>query len=83
MVWMTDKVLNQIVVMLLETSVEDRVASAGEWAKTLDWAMREWTNRHPRTRPPAYAGIPAPKDCFLWILPPIYEWPLDNPETIH
>ena len=72
MVWMTDKVLNQIVVMLLETSVEDRVASAGEWARTMDWAMREWTNRHPRTRPPAYGDIP-----------PVYEWPLDNTETIH
>ncbi len=83
MVWMTDKVLNQIVVMLLETSIDDRVASVGEWARTMDWAMREWTNRHPRTRPPAYGDIPPPKDCFLGILPPIYEWPLDNTETIH
>ena len=78
MVWATDRVLNQIVRMLLKATREDRVASNGVWASTMDWVMNEWTNRHPNTRPPAYKYASEPPECFIGMLPPIYEWPEDR-----
>ena len=83
MIWATDKVLNHIILMLLKTSQEDRVASEGWWASTMDWACHEWANRHPGTMAPAYVHATAPSDCFAGVLPPIYEWPLDKTETVH
>jgi hypothetical protein len=78
MVWATDKVLNQVVLMLLKATFCDRIVSNGAWASTMDWAMNEWTNRHPNTRPPAYKCVEEVPECFVGNLPPIYEWPEDR-----
>ena len=83
MTWATDRVLDYIVLMLLKSSREERVASEGTWASTIDWAMHEWSKRHPNTLPPACLYADAPRSCYTGMLPPIYEWPLDKPGKIH
>ena len=72
---MTDRTLNYIIHMLLQTSTEDRNVSEGQWARTIDWAMCEWKIRHPHTRPPAYSDAGPTPECFTGTLPPIYVWP--------
>jgi len=70
---MTDKQLNELIDYLLSWSTQRRVDSNGEWAKSFDCAMAMWEDRHPDTRPPAYAKIGSPPSCFSGTIPPIYE----------
>ena len=75
---MTDKQLNDYIEILLNVSHENRIASNGRWAQDLDCAVAMWTDKHPGSRPPAYAKIgqslPA---CFSGTLPPIYDGELE------
>ena len=70
---MTDKELNEYIDFLLGVSKEERIASNGKWAKNFDAAMAMWNDRHPGTRPPAFALMGPPPACFAGTLPPIYE----------
>ena len=74
---MKDKKLNEYIKHLLETPREERLASDGKWAESLDCAMAMWEEKHPGTRPPAYRDIPVPQ-CFSGSMPPIYEGDLDK-----
>ena len=74
---MTDKQLNDHIDRLLSVHQEDRLASNGRWGKAMDVAMAVWEDRHPGTRPPAYARLGPPPSCFSGDLPPIYDGDLE------
>ena len=74
---MTDKHLNDHVDRLLDVPQEERLASDGLWGESLDVAMAVWEDRHPGTRPPAYAKIGPPPSCFSGTVPPIYDGDLE------
>jgi hypothetical protein len=74
---MTDRQLNDHIDRLLETPREDRLASAGGWAKAFDIAMVMWEDRHSGTRPPAFAKVGPPPRCFSGDVPPIYNGVLE------
>jgi len=74
---MTDKQLNDHVDRLLDVPQEERQASNGSWGQALDVAMAVWEDRHPSTRPPAYAKIGPPPPCFSGTAPPIYDGDLE------
>ena len=74
---MSDKQLNEYIGHLLDVPKEKRLSSDGWWAEDFDCAMSMWVDRHPGTRPPAYAKIGAPPPCFAGNVPPIYEGELE------
>ena len=74
---MNDKELNGYINFLLDIPREERIASDGKWAESFDSAMAMWEDRHPGTRPPAFAKLGAPPTCFSGELPPIYEGELE------
>jgi hypothetical protein len=74
----TDRQLNEYIEHLLDTPKSDRVASNGRWAESFDSAIAMWCDRHPDTRPPAFAKLGPPPPCFTGTLPPIYDGDLDD-----
>ena len=64
---------NEYIGNLLDILPIDRENSKGLWASAFDAAMATWEKRHPKTRPPAFIGRPAPPPCFDGDLAPIYE----------
>jgi hypothetical protein len=70
---MNDKQLNEYIDSLLAWSTQKRVASNGKWAELFDSAVAMWVDRHPGTRPPAFAKLGPPPPCFSGKIPPIYE----------
>ena len=74
---MNDKELNGYINFLLDIPREERIASDGKWAESFDSAMAMWEDRHPGTRPPAFAKLGPPPACFSGGLPPIYEGELE------
>jgi hypothetical protein len=74
---MNDKQLNEYINELLGVPRAERLASEGEWADRLDCAMAQWVDRHPGTRPPAFAKLGPPPACFTGAVPPIYEGKLE------
>ena len=74
---MTDRQLNDHIDRLMDTSRDDRLASNGGWAKAFDIAMVMWEDRHPGTRPPAFAKVGPPPRCFTGDVPSIYDGPLE------
>jgi hypothetical protein len=68
-----DKTLNEYIDSLLEWSTQKRIDSNGKWAELFDSAMAMWVDRHPGTRPPAFAKLGPPPACFSGKIPPIYE----------
>jgi len=74
---MTDKQLNRYVDYLLEWSQQERLDSNGAWARSFDVAMAMWEDRYPGTRPPAFAKLGQPPQCFTGVEPPIYEGELE------
>jgi len=70
---MNDKILNKYIDSLLGWSTQKRIDSDGKWAELFDSAMAMWVDRHPGTRPPAFAKLGPPPSCFSGKLPPIYE----------
>ena len=70
---MNDKTLNEYIDSLLEWSTQKRIDSNGKWAELFDSAMAMWVDRHPGTRPPAFAKLGPPPSCFSGKIPPIYE----------
>ena len=70
---MNDKMLNEYIDSLLEWSAQRRIGSNGKWAESFDSAMAMWVDRHPGTRPPAFAKLGPPPSCFSGKVPPIYE----------
>ena len=74
---MNDKQLNGYVGRLLDWTRQERIDSKGEWAASLDFAMKEWVARYPGTRPPAFAKVKPPPSCFSGATPPIYEGELE------
>jgi hypothetical protein len=74
---MTDRQLNEYIEHLLDVPKTTRLASNGGWARSLESAMAMWVDRHPETRPPAYAKLGPPPSCFVGEMPPIYEGELE------
>ena len=74
---MSDKKLNEYIDHLLGWSKQARIDSNGSWASSFDGAMSMWVDRHPGTRPPAYAKIGPPPPCFSGNIPPIYDGELE------
>ena len=70
---MIDKQLNEYIGHLLDVPMEKRMSSDGWWKDDFDCAMAMWVDRHPGTRPPAFAKLGPPPPCFSGNLPPIYE----------
>ena len=61
---MNDKTLNEYIDSLLGWSTQKRIDSDGKWAEMFDSAMAMWVDRHPATRPPAFAKLGRPPSCF-------------------
>ncbi|MAF25875.1 hypothetical protein CL634_09920 [bacterium] len=74
---MTDRQLNEYIDHLLSWSTQKRIDSNGGWSQSFDGAMAMWEDRHPGTRPPAYAKVGPPPTCFSGTIPPIYEEELE------
>ena len=74
---MNDKKLNEYIDYLLGLSQQERIDSNGSWASSFDRAMAMWVDRHPGTRPPAYAKIGPAPPCFSGEIPPIYDGELE------
>jgi hypothetical protein len=74
---MSDKKLNEYIDHLLSWSQQKRIDSDGSWDRSFDGAMAMWVDRHPGTRPPAYAKIGPPPACFTGTIPPIFEGDLE------
>ena len=74
----TDKELNDIINELLDWESDKRTDSRGAWAYMFDKAMMQWDEMHPDTRPPCYAKVGDPPECFSGKLPPIYDGELGN-----
>ena len=71
---MNDRQLNEYIGHLLDVPKEKRSdARNGWWAEDFDSAMAMWVDRHPGTRPPAFAKLGPPPPCFVGDMPPIYE----------
>jgi len=70
---MTDKQLNEYIGHLLDIPKDKRLASDGWWAEDFDCAMAMWVDRHPGTRPPAFAKMGPPPSCFPGKIPPLYD----------
>ena len=70
---MSDKTLNEYIDSLLGWSTQKRIDSDGKWAELFDSAMAMWVDRHPGTRPPAFAKLGPPPPCFTGEVPPLYE----------
>jgi len=70
---MSDKELNEYINHLLDVPREKRISSDGWWTDDFTCAMAMWEEKHPGTRPPAFAKLGAPPACFSGNLPPIYE----------
>jgi hypothetical protein len=70
---MNDRQLNEYIDHLLDVPKEKRLESSGSWAQSFDGAMAMWVDRHPETRPPAFAKLGPPPSCFVGTLPPIYD----------
>ena len=74
---MTDRQLNEYIEHLLDIPKDKRLASDSRWAQDFDCAMAMWVDRHPGTRPPAFAKIGSPPSCFTGTVPPIYDGELE------
>ncbi len=74
---LSDKQLNEYIEHLLNIPKEKRLASDGWWAEDFDCAMAMWVERHPGTRPPAFAAMGPPPPCFKGTIPPLYEGKLE------
>jgi hypothetical protein len=74
---MTDRKLNDYIDVLISTPRHERIASAGQWAAAFDSAMAMWVDRHPGTRPPAFAKMGPPPSCFSGTIPPLYDGKLE------
>ena len=74
---MSDKQLNEYIDYLLGWTKQERIDSNGSWAVSFDCAMSMWVDRHPGTRPPAYAKIGPPPPCFSGEVPPTYDGELE------
>jgi len=74
---MNDMQLNEYIDHLLDVPKEKRLESSGSWARSFDGAMAMWVDRHPETRPPAFAKLGPPPSCFVGEMPPIYEGELE------
>ena len=70
---MNDKTLNEYIYSLLGWSTQKRIDSDGKWAEMFDSAMAMWVDRHPGTRPPAFAKLGPPPPCFTGEVPPLYK----------
>ena len=70
---MNDKMLNEYIDSLLGWSTQKRINSDGKWAELFDSAMARWVDRHPGTRPPAFAKLEPPPSCFTGEVPPLYK----------
>ena len=74
---MTDKQLNEYIGHLLDVPNEKRLSSNGRWAEDFDCSMAMWSDRHPGTRPPAFANVGPPPPCFSGAIPPLYTGDLE------
>ena len=67
---MSDKKLNEYIDYLLGWSKQERMDSNGSWASSFDGAMSMWVDRHPGTRPPAYAKSGRRRRALVETFPP-------------
>ena len=75
---MTDKQLNEYIGNLLDIPKDKRLATNGRWSEDLECAIAMWVDRHPDTRPPAFASLGEPPPCFAGEMPPIYDGELPH-----
>ena len=74
---MTDRQLNEYIGHLLDIPRDQRLTSGGSWAENFECAIAMWVDRHPDTRPPAFARLGEPPPCFAGEMPPIYDGELE------